>query len=295
MTPPTPDGLIVYAGRYRLQCSERPLLMGVLNATPDSFFDGGSYESVAAAVARAKHMVDEGADIIDIGAESSRPGSEPITETEELRRLMPILEAVHDAVCVPLSVDTTKSGVARRAVQAGAAIVNDISAMTFDSDMARVVSESRAAVVLMHMQGVPHTMQRAPRYGDVVSEVHAFLADRIRAAEATGISRKQIILDPGIGFGKLLEHNLLLLARLNMLKDLDRPLLVGISRKGFIGQILHRSVEDRLFGTAAAVALAVREGAAILRVHDVAAMRDVVRTAAAISHYTDQIHEVPHA
>ena len=295
MTPPTPDGLIVNAGHYRLQLSGRPLLMGVLNVTPDSFFDGGLYEGVAAAVSRAKDMVEEGADIIDIGAESSRPGSEPITETEELRRLMPILEAVHDAVSVPLSVDTTKSGVARRAIQAGAVIVNDISAMTFDPDMAHVVSESGAAVVLMHMQGVPCTMQRAPRYGDIVKEVHSFLTDCVQAAEAAGISRKQIILDPGIGFGKLLEHNLTLLARLKMLSDLDRPLLVGISRKGFIGQILHRSVEDRLFGTAAAVALAVREGAGILRVHDVAAMRDVVRTAAAISHYTDQIHEVPHA
>jgi dihydropteroate synthase len=295
MTSPTPDRLIVNAGHYRLQCSDRPLLMGVLNVAPDSFFDGGLYEDEAAAVARAKDMVEEGADIIDIGAESSRPGSSPITETEELRRLIPIVEAVHDAVSVPLSVDTTKSGVARRAIQAGAVIVNDISAMTFDSDMARVVSESGAAVVLMHMQGVPRTMQRAPRYGDIVEEVHTFLADRVQAAEAAGISRTQIILDPGIGFGKLLEHNLTLLARLKMLSDLDRPLLVGISRKGFIGQILHRSVEDRLFGTAAAIALAVRQGAGILRVHDVAAMCDVVRTAAAISHYTDQIHEVPHA
>ncbi|WP_447602769.1 dihydropteroate synthase [Nitrospira sp. Nam80] len=295
MTSPTPDRLIVNAGHYRLQCSDRPLLMGVLNVTPDSFFDGGLYEDEAAAVARAKDMVEEGADIIDIGAESSRPGSSPITETEELRRLIPIVEAVHDAVSVPLSVDTTKSGVARRAIQAGAVIVNDISAMTFDSDMARVVSESGAAVVLMHMQGVPRTMQRAPRYGDIVEEVHTFLADRVQAAKGAGISRTQIILDPGIGFGKLLEHNLTLLARLKMLSDLDRPLLVGISRKGFIGQILHRSVEDRLFGTAAAVALAVRQGAGILRVHDVAAMCDVVRTAAAISHYTDQIHEVPHA
>jgi dihydropteroate synthase len=269
--------------------------MGVLNATPDSFFDGGLYDSSAAAVARAKQMVEEGADIIDIGAESSRPGSEPITETEELRRLIPIVEAVHGAVSVPLSVDTTKSGVARRAIQAGAVIVNDISAMTFDSDMARVVSESGAAVVLMHMQGIPRTMQRAPRYDDIVKEVHAFLADRIHAAETAGISRGRIILDPGIGFGKLLEHNLTLLAHLRVLTHLNRPLLVGISRKGFIGQILHRSVEDRLFGTAAAVALAVQQGAAILRVHDVAAMRDVVRTVTAISQYTDQIHEVRHA
>lgn len=269
--------------------------MGVLNVTPDSFSDGGLYESQESAVARARQMVEEGADIIDIGAESSRPGSEPVSETEELRRLIPVVEAVHDAVSVPLSVDTTKSGVARRAVQAGAVIVNDISAMTFDPGMARVVSESGAGVVLMHMQGIPRTMQRAPRYDDIVKEVHAFLADRLQVAEAAGISRKQIILDPGIGFGKLLEHNLTLLAQLSMFSNLGRPLLVGISRKGFIGQILQRSVGDRLFGTAAAVAIAVQQGAAMLRIHDVAAMRDVVRTATAISHYTDRVHEVPHA
>ncbi|HET6675776.1 MAG TPA: dihydropteroate synthase [Nitrospiraceae bacterium] len=283
------------AAHHRLHFSERPLLVGVLNVTPDSFSDGGLYESQESAVARARQMVEEGADIIDIGAESSRPGSEPVSETEELRRLIPVVEAVHDAVSVPLSVDTTKSGVARRAVQAGAVIVNDISAMTFDPGMARVVSESGAGVVLMHMQGIPRTMQRAPRYDDIVKEVHAFLADRLQVAEAAGISRKQIILDPGIGFGKLLEHNLTLLAQLSMFSNLGRPLLVGISRKGFIGQILQRSVGDRLFGTAAAVAIAVQQGAAMLRIHDVAAMRDVVRTATAISHYTDRVHEVPHA
>lgn len=295
MTFQTSDGLVVKAAHHRLHFSERPLLMGVLNVTPDSFSDGGLYESQDSAVARARQMVQEGADIIDIGAESSRPGSEPVSETEELRRLIPVVEAVHDAVSVPLSVDTTKSGVARRAVQAGAVIVNDISAMTFDPGMARVVSESGAGVVLMHMQGIPRTMQRAPRYDDLVKEVHVFLADRLQAAEAAGISRKQIILDPGIGFGKLLEHNLTLLAQLSMFSNLGRPLLVGISRKGFIGQILHRSVGDRLFGTAAAVAIAVQQGAAVLRIHDVAAMRDVVRTATAISHYTDRVHEVPHA
>jgi dihydropteroate synthase len=295
MTFQTSDGLVVKAAHHRLHFSERPLLMGVLNVTPDSFSDGGLYESQDSAVARARQMVREGADIIDIGAESSRPGAEPVSETEELRRLIPVVEAVHDAVSVPLSVDTTKSGVARRAVQAGAVIVNDISAMTFDPGMARVVSESGAGVVLMHMQGIPRTMQRAPRYDDLVKEVHVFLADRLHAAEAAGISRKQIILDPGIGFGKLLEHNLTLLAQLSMFSNLGRPLLVGISRKGFIGQILHRSVGDRLFGTAAAVAIAVQQGAAVLRIHDVAAMRDVVRTATAISHYTDRVHEVPHA
>lgn len=294
MMSEAPDNLIVEAAHHRLHLSERPLLMGVLNVTPDSFFDGGLYESQTSAIARAKQMVEEGADIIDIGAESSRPGSNPISEREEMKRLIPIVEAVHDVVPVPLSVDTTKSGVARRAIQAGAVMVNDISALTFDPDMARVVSESGAAVVLMHMQGVPRTMQRAPRYGDVVKEVRAFLADRIQAADAAGISRKRIILDPGIGFGKLLEHNLTLLAHLKMLTDLGRPLLVGLSRKGFIGQILGQSVRERLFGTAAAVAMAVQQGVGILRVHDVDAMRDVIRTVTAIIQHTEQ-GQVPHA
>jgi dihydropteroate synthase len=290
-----PNNLIVEAAHHRLRFSEGPLLMGVLNVTPDSFFDGGLYENQTSAIARAKQMVEEGADMIDIGAESSRPGSNPISEREELKRLIPIVEAVHDAVLVPLSVDTTKAEVARRAIQAGAAIVNDISALTFDPDMARVVSESGAAVVLMHMQGVPRTMQRAPHYGDVVKEVRAFLADRIQAADAAGISRKRIILDPGIGFGKLLEHNLTLLAHLKMLTALGRPLLVGTSRKGFIGQILDQSVRERLFGTAAAVAMAVQQGAAMLRVHDVGAMRDVIRTVTAIMQHTEQDQQVPHA
>lgn len=269
--------------------------MGVLNVTPDSFFDGGLYQSQTCAVTRAKQMVEEGADIIDIGAESSRPGSEPIGEREELKRLIPIVEAVHAAVPVPLSVDTTKSGVARGAIQAGATIVNDISALTFDPHMARVVSESGAAVVLMHMQGVPGTMQRAPRYGDVVKEVKAFLNDRMSAAATAGIPGKRIILDPGIGFGKLLGHNLALLAHLEMLAELGRPLLVGISRKGFIGQILNQSAGERLFGTAAAVAIAVQQGAAMLRVHDVGAMRDVIRTVTAIIRHEEHIQRGAHA
>jgi dihydropteroate synthase len=240
-------------------------------------------------------MVEEGADLIDIGAESSRPGSEPISEAEELKRLIPIVEAVHEAVRVPLSVDTTKATVARRAIEAGAVVVNDISALTFDPDMERVVSDTGAAVVLMHMQGVPRTMQRNPRYGDVVNDVFEFFEARIRAATASGISRKQIILDPGIGFGKLLEHNLALLARLKVFTTLNRPILVGVSRKGFIGQMLRRSVHERRFGTAAAVALAVQQGASILRVHDVAAMQDVVRTATAIMRYSEQGQQVPHA
>ena len=295
MMPAPPDASIVEAGDCRLDCTERPLLMGVLNVTPDSFFDGGLYQTQASAVARAKQMVEEGVDIIDIGGESSRPGSEPISESEELKRLIPIVEALHDAVSVPLSVDTTKSLVARRAIQAGASLVNDISAMTFDPDMAHVVAESGAGIVLMHMQGVPKTMQCAPRYGEVVKEVKDFLAVRIEAARAAGISRKQIILDPGIGFGKLLEHNLTLLAHLSVLTELGRPLLVGLSRKGFIGRILKQSVGERLLGTAAAAAMAVQQGAAMLRVHDVGAMHDVILTVTSIMRYSEHTQRGAHA
>jgi dihydropteroate synthase len=269
--------------------------MGVLNVTPDSFFDGGLYQTRTSAVARAKQMVEEGVDIIDIGAESSRPGSEPIDESEELRRLIPIIEAVHDVVPVPLSVDTTKSRVARCAIEAGAVLVNDISAMTFDPDMVQVVAESGAGIVLMHMQGVPQTMQRAPRYDDVLKEVRDFLTARLDAACRAGISRKRIILDPGIGFGKLLKHNLTLLAHLGVLTELGRPLLVGISRKGFIGQILNQSAGERLLGTAAAAAIAVQQGAAMLRVHDVGAMRDVILTVTAIMRYSEDTQRGAHA
>jgi dihydropteroate synthase len=259
-----------------------PLIVGVLNVTPDSFFDGGKYVDRQAAVAHAVAMAKNGADLLDIGAESSRPGSLPIDEAEEMRRLIPIVKAVCEAVSIPISVDTTKASVARQALEAGAAIVNDISGLRFDRDMAAVVAETGAGLVLMHMQGTPRTMQQNPVYGDVVQDVKEFFAERIEIAVKAGISTKQIILDPGIGFGKLLGHNLTLLARLRELATFRRPLMVGVSRKSFIGQVLGRSVNDRLFGTAAAVAVAVAQGAALVRVHDVAEMKDVVRMVWAI-------------
>lgn len=289
------DDLIVKAGNRSLSVRERPLIMGILNVTPDSFYDGGRYEEVSAAVTRARTMAEEGADIIDIGAESSRPGAQPVSEDEEMRRLIPVIEAVRDAVDVPISVDTTKARVARRAIEAGASIVNDISALTFDHDMSHVVAESGAGIVLMHMQGRPQTMQRAPHYHDVVAEVYAFLADRIRAAEAAGISRTQIVLDPGIGFGKLQDHNLALLAQLNMFNDLGRPLLVGVSRKAFTGHVPGHPIQDRLFGTAAAVAVAVLRGAGMVRVHDIGPMRDVITMTRAIAGSTDYLQQVRHA
>ncbi len=272
--------------RGRRLALDRPLVMGVLNVTPDSFSDGGRYLDPDAAVKHALEMVGEGADLIDIGAESSRPGAEPVSEAEELRRLIPVLEEVCRRIPVPVSVDTTKAVVARRAIEAGAAIVNDISACRADPNMAGVVAEAGAGLVLMHMQETPQTMQQAPRYGSVVEEVRDFLHVRMQAVMQAGIAADQILLDPGIGFGKNLEHNLTLLDRLDALQALGRPILVGVSRKAFIGEVLGRRMGDRLLGTAAAVAAAVLHGAKVVRVHDVKAMGDVVRVINAIQNHT---------
>lgn len=265
---------------------DRPLVMGVLNVTPDSFSDGGRYLDPGAAVKHALEMVEEGADLIDIGAESSRPGAEPVPESEELRRLIPVVQEVCRQVRIPVSVDTAKAAVAGAAIEAGAAMVNDISACQADPSMANVVAEAGAGLVLMHMQGTPRTMQQAPRYGSVVDEVREFLRARMQAAVRAGIAADHILLDPGIGFGKNLEHNLMLLAGLDAFQSLGRPILVGVSRKAFIGGVLGRRTDDRLMGTAAAVAAAVLRGARVVRVHDVKAMRDVVRMVHAIQTHT---------
>ena len=277
-----PRNALFLAGGREIHYS-RPLVMGIVNVTPDSFYDGGRYNLPEQAVAHALELVEQGADILDIGAESTRPGADPVSQKDELARLIPVITDLARRVTVPISVDTNKAAVAQSALNAGACIVNDVSALRCDRAMASVVAQSGAAVVLMHMQGTPRTMQEAPQYdGDVVTEVTSFLHERIQAAEAAGISKAHIILDPGIGFGKLLEHNLELLNRLSDLAKLNCPVLVGPSRKAFIGQLLDRSVEHREWGTAAAVALAVDRGAAILRVHDVAMMADVVKVAAAV-------------
>lgn len=262
---------------------DRPLLMGIVNVTPDSFFDGGRFYDPRLAVEHGRRLVEEGADFLDIGAESTRPGSVPIDDEEELRRLVPIVTALAQAVSVPISVDTSKAAVAKAAIKAGAVMVNDVTALRGDPDMADVVAQTGVALVLMHMQGTPQTMQQAPTYGDVVEEVADFLAERARFAMERGVAKSRIVLDPGIGFGKVLTHNLDLLAHLRMLTTLGFPVLVGPSRKGFIGQLTKQSVEGRAWGTAGVVALAVEQGANILRVHDVAAMRDVVNVATAIS------------
>jgi dihydropteroate synthase len=263
--------------------NERPLLMGIVNVTPDSFFDGGRFLDPQAAVAHAVRLVEEGADLLDIGAESTRPGAVPVEETEERRRLIPVVTAVAKAVSVPISVDTSKAVVAQAAIEAGAIIVNDVTALRGDPAMVDLIALSGAGVVLMHMQGTPQTMQQAPRYHDVVEEVQDFLTERVRFSMERGVARHQIMVDPGIGFGKALAHNLDLLAQLRTFTKLGFPLLVGPSRKAFIGQLVEQSAQDRAWGTAGVIALAVEQGADILRVHDVAVMRDVVKVAAAIS------------
>ncbi|MBI3610967.1 MAG: dihydropteroate synthase [Nitrospirae bacterium] len=256
--------------------------MGILNVTPDSFSDGSLFLKTEDAVRRAERMAEEGADLIDIGGESSRPGSDPVPMEEEIRRVVPVIERLAKRLPIPISIDTTKAEVARRALSAGARIINDISALRFDPEMAPLAAREGVPVVLMHMQGRPKDMQVQPVYTDVVREIIDFLEARIRLAEAAGIHRDRIIVDPGIGFGKTADHNLEILSRLEEFRSLECPMLIGPSRKSFIGQVLGLPVEERIEGTAAAAAIGTFLGAAIIRVHDVRAMGRVVRMADAI-------------
>ena len=265
-----------------IEFPDKPLLMGVVNVTPDSFFDGGRFLDVESAVAHALRLVEEGADLLDVGAESTRPGAEIVNEAEECRRAIPVVAAIARAVTVPISIDTSKAVVAREALDAGAVLVNDVTALRGDPAMVDVVASVGAGIVLMHMQGTPQTMQRAPHYDDVIGEISEFFEERIRFAETHGIVRRQIILDPGIGFGKLLVHNLTLINQLRSFEQFECPLLVGVSQKAFLGQLVDRPFQERQWATAAAVAMAVDRGAGILRVHDVKSMKDVVEVAAAI-------------
>lgn len=256
----------------------RPRVMGIVNCTPDSF--AVKYPTTDSAVACALRMINEGADILDIGGESSRPGSEPVSAETETARVLPVIEAIRERSNIPLSIDTTKAVVARRALEAGADIINDISALAFDSDMAAVAAEFRCPVVLMHINGVPKTMQEAPHFDDVVKDVNDYFAQRIDFAMTHGIDKRGLILDIGIGFGKRRVDNLMLLQRLSEFTAFDLPLLVGASRKRFIGDITGAAVEDRLAGSVGIAALAVAAGANIVRVHDVAETRQ----AALIAH-----------
>jgi dihydropteroate synthase len=271
----------------KLTCRDRvldlsePCVMGVLNVTPDSFSDGGRYVDLAAAVERGLAMVGEGAAIIDVGGESTRPGAADVDVDEEIARVVPVIERLAGRVPVPISVDTTKPAVMRAAIAAGARLVNDVKALRAPGAL-EVVAATGAAVCLMHMQGEPRTMQAAPAYTDVVGEVRQFLAERIAACTAAGIGRERICVDPGIGFGKRPEHNLALLAAIDRLAAADLPVLVGVSRKSLVGMITGRAPADRLAGSVAFAALAVMGGAAIIRTHDVAETLDAVKVASAL-------------
>jgi dihydropteroate synthase len=268
-------------GRIDMTC--HTILMGIVNVTPDSFYDGGKRFDSAKAVADALEMVDSGAEILDVGGESTRPGAQPVPLEEELRRVLPVIRELRKNSNVPISIDTYKEAVARAALDAGADIVNDISALRFDPEMAALVASEKAPLILMHMQGVPRTMQVEPHYQDVVREVQEFLEERIRSAKEAGIAKRQIIVDPGIGFGKTVAHNLALLRDLGSFISLGQPLLVGISRKAFIGKILKAAgPEERLEGSLAAAVAAALSGANIVRVHDVSETHRALRVADAI-------------
>jgi dihydropteroate synthase len=269
---------------------QRTLIMGILNVTPDSFSDGGQFFTLDNAVARAEQMISEGADIIDVGGESTRPGGEPVSVDEEIKRVVPVIEALALRVKTPLSVDTTKSEVARAALDAGAAIVNDISALRFDFYVADAVARARAGLVLMHSRGTPATMHRLPPVADIMEEVTHSLRASINMAERRGVKRESIVIDPGIGFGKSQEQNLELIAKLDQLIAAfsDYPLLIGTSRKSFIGRILAdengtpAAPEDRLHGTMATITAAILHGAHIVRVHDVKATAETIRVAESV-------------
>lgn len=266
-----------------LDLSQRTYIMGILNVTPDSFSDGGLYLSKDDAIRRALGMVDEGADIIDVGGESTRPGSEMVSVDEEIRRVIPVIEAIRDKVNVPISIDTYKSKVAELAIQAGASIVNDISGLRFDKRMADVVARYGVGVVIMHIKGTPKDMQKNPVYKALIPEIMDYIREGIMIALKAGVAEDRIIIDPGIGFGKTVEHNLEILKRLDEFKGFEKPILIGPSRKSFIGNILGGlPVTERLEGTASAVAVGIFNGANIIRVHDVKEMVRVARIADAI-------------
>ena len=254
------------------------LVMGIVNVTPDSFSDGGKFFSPEVAISHASKLISQGADIIDIGGESTRPGAEQVSETEELKRVIPVIEKIRtDNPTILISIDTTKASVAKHAVEAGADIINDVSGLSFDNNMIGIVESFNIPVVIMHMKGNPQNMQLNPKYKDIVNEILDFFKMKIKIAIQSGINRSMIILDPGIGFGKTVEHNFELLSRLNEFNVLELPIMIGPSRKSFIGITLDLPPEDRVEGTAAAVSAGVMNGASIVRVHDVKSMKRVVR------------------
>lgn len=274
--------MLFRARQFEFRFPRPALVMGIVNVTPDSFADGGKFLNAEAAVAHARELVAQGAEILDIGGESTRPGAEPVNEAEELRRVIPVIEALAAKTKVPLSVDTMKPAVARAALAAGASIVNDVAAGRADAAMWRVVAEFRAGYICMHAQGSPQTMQKNPIYQNVVREVGEFFGERLEKLIAAGVTAEQVVFDPGFGFGKTAEHNLQLLAGLRDFTNLPRPVLLGVSRKSFIGKLMGAEVENRLPASLACATLAVASGVQLLRTHDVAATVQAVRMAEAI-------------
>ena len=256
--------------------AKRPLLMGILNVTPDSFSDGGKFNTLEKAVLQGLKMADDGADIIDVGGESTRPGSQPVEVSEEIKRVVPVIKNLKKRISIPISVDTYKSEVARAAIDAGAEIINDITALNGDKKMGELAAKNKVTVVLMHMQGSPATMQLKPKYKNVVQEIILFLKDRIEKAKEYGIKDDRIVIDPGIGFGKTVEHNLKIIKNLKEFAILKKQILIGPSRKSFIGKILDLDASQRCEGSAAAISMSVANGANIVRVHDIKEMKRVV-------------------
>jgi len=279
---PGVSALVIATRHGPIDMSRRTAVMGIVNVTPDSFSDGGRYFDAARAVAHGERMAHEGADLIDVGGESTRPGARPVPAEEEIARVIPVIRGLRRKISLPISIDTIKSQVARVALDEGADVINDISALGFDAAMAPLAAAEKVPVVLMHMQGTPRTMQQSPSYGDVVEEVRTYLHSRMQFAVESGVETERIVIDPGIGFGKNLEHNLALLRGLFALTALGRPVLVGTSRKTFLGKLLDAAPEERLEGSLAAAVAAVLAGANIVRVHDVKEAVRAVRIADAL-------------
>jgi dihydropteroate synthase len=266
--------MFLLCGKFKLDLS-RPKIMGIVNVTPDSFSDGGKHLALEAAITHARRLIEEGADILDIGGESTRPGAATVSEQEELDRVLPVIEALRD-ISIPISIDTYKTEVMRAALAAGASLVNDVSALQSEGAL-EVLANTNAAVCLMHKQGAPQNMQQQPHYQEIIPEVSEFLRERITAAEAAGILRERLIVDPGFGFGKTLAHNLALLKNMQAFTLLGVPVLAGVSRKSMLGAITGREVADRVTSSVAAALIAVQRGAAIVRVHDVRETVDALK------------------
>jgi len=268
--------------RHKLDWKSKSHLMGILNVTPDSFYDGGKYSSLLQAEKRAIQMQKEGADIIDIGGVSTRPGSLPPGKGEETKRVIPVLEKIIKKISIPISIDTYRAEVAEKALNLGASMINDVTALRGDEKMAEVIAKHNAPIILMHMKGNPLTMQEKPHYEDVIREILKFFEERISFAVSHGIKENNILIDPGIGFGKRLEDNLKIIRELKKFKEFKKPIVIGVSRKSLIGKVLDLPPEERLLGTAASVTAAIMNGANVLRVHDVAEMSQVIRMTDAI-------------